>query len=1145
MLPTNVMSFMKKMVATEPGPATAEVEGGMTFEKIKQTLSSSLLTAQDKVTNKMSPRPSIVPLDSGDSPTSDAVTGTATVAPKAEAPPKDPPRGNCRVCLKAFRGHQLDQARSCAECSQRVCEDCASYSKMDNGEDTSNWTCSVCRRKMQSRTVLSQDSNESLLEIPIQELQRRHSETRLGSSSAGSDGLSVGGFGGGLAPPRSPELRRHSDLKSGKPSSDHSTNKPLKPLGSPYGSTADVGPPPVQRSRRGSRVSRQRSYDEEVKAAKGIPPGSPATGPDGSAPGLGLPAPMPRRASAYDVFAGAPGGLPAVAGPPMGRRASFRIAPPTPVEQQSPPTENDSPSGVPLIAAGLVGGGAVPSIEERRMSCRRASHMPLPALEDLEAAPRRQASVDAEGIRIVIHDVDSGATTGVQKRVLLKKDPNDKTHRTRGFGMRVVGGKTAADGRLFAYIVWTVPSGPAEKGGLQQGDKEQIAAAQAASREQQQQQLLHQQQPQGITGRIQIQVWYHDERKELVVAVLAADDLAPRDETLGFGNLPEAYARLSLVPKTSEDHCVQTEVAPASRNPIWNANLSFPNVAPEELAERQLEIALWDLVPRTEHSFLGGCAVDLQKAFLDDRAVWCRLDAWPPPNSMQGGRSPHTSPRGSIVSGGIDKRGDFGNQRSVSDDVDSIGECASLLHPDRAWGSRRGSSQSEQLETEVYELGKDFSRSLPGSRRSSFQSIQEQQQKFKNENTMTELQQMKNVKDGFIDFTAGSLGGITLVYVGQPLDTVKVKMQTFPTLYTNMFQCFIKTLKTDGIAKGLYAGTVPALVTNITENSVLFVCYGLCQKFMQKITGRHSVDELSVVNNATAGFLASFFSSIAICPTELVKCKLQAMRELGKQNGCAQVGPYTLTCSILKNEGMKGMFRGLVPTLAREMPGYFFFLEDMKEEKPAVPPPPSYSRDRRRSSCTRMLRDPEEILKSLKAVKGELGRTMSLTGDKKHRKSASGPGEDCKEDSLEMSEAGREGASPPSSPERASPPQLGPGQIKPKGYRFSTSQPPEIKLGLVMTKGRDQERWLQKKKTRIAKHSYEPQFRQTLKYQACDILGRSLVVMLWERQGGFEHNQGLGGAEVALDALTLTHLTTGWYPLFPIQFLGSDSNDSP
>jgi len=38
--------------------------------------------------------------------------------------------------------------------------------------------------------------------------------------------------------------------------------------------------------------------------------------------------------------------------------------------------------------------------------------------------------------------------------------------------------------------------------------------------------------------------------------------------------------------------------------------------------------------------------------------------------------------------------------------------------------SRRGSSQSEQLDVEPYQLNEDFSRSLPGSRRSSFQSIQ-------------------------------------------------------------------------------------------------------------------------------------------------------------------------------------------------------------------------------------------------------------------------------------------------------------------------------------------------------------------------------------------------------------------------------------
>lgn len=42
-----------------------------------------------------------------------------------------------------------------------------------------------------------------------------------------------------------------------------------------------------------------------------------------------------------------------------------------------------------------------------------------------------------------------------------------------------------------------------------------------------------------MTGRVQIQVWYHDDRNELVVNLLAADDLALRDEQLGYGLYPE------------------------------------------------------------------------------------------------------------------------------------------------------------------------------------------------------------------------------------------------------------------------------------------------------------------------------------------------------------------------------------------------------------------------------------------------------------------------------------------------------------------------------------------------------------------------------------------------------------------------------
>lgn len=50
-----------------------------------------------------------------------------------KAPSRD---GSCRVCLKSFK--QDDFHKTCAECHHKVCEDCASYSKLDDSEDAVN-----------------------------------------------------------------------------------------------------------------------------------------------------------------------------------------------------------------------------------------------------------------------------------------------------------------------------------------------------------------------------------------------------------------------------------------------------------------------------------------------------------------------------------------------------------------------------------------------------------------------------------------------------------------------------------------------------------------------------------------------------------------------------------------------------------------------------------------------------------------------------------------------------------------------------------------------------------------------------------------------------------------------------------------------
>ena len=45
------------------------------------------------------------------------------------------------------------------------------------------------------------------------------------------------------------------------------------------------------------------------------------------------------------------------------------------------------------------------------------------------------------------------------------------------------------------------------------------------------------------------------------------------------------------------------------------------------------------------------------------------------------------------------------------------------------------------------------------------------------------------------------------------------------------------TLASEGIRRGFYAGTSPALVAYVSENSVLFTALGQTQKFVARVRG--------------------------------------------------------------------------------------------------------------------------------------------------------------------------------------------------------------------------------------------------------------------------------------------------------------------
>lgn len=177
------------------------------------------------------------------------------------------------------------------------------------------------------------------------------------------------------------------------------------------------------------------------------------------------------------------------------------------------------------------------------------------------------------------------------------------------------------------------------------------------------------------------------------------------------------------------------------------------------------------------------------------------------------------------------------------------------------------------------------------------------------------------------DLTAGTVGGAAQLIVGHPFDTIKVKLQSQPTplpgqppRYSGAMDAVRQTLAAEG-PRGLYKGMGAPLATVAAFNAVLFSVRGQMEALLRSEPGVPLTVGQQVVAGAGAGLAVSFLA----CPTELIKCRLQAQSALAGA-GTATVavkygGPMDVARHVISEAGVRGLFKGLVPTLGREVPG--------------------------------------------------------------------------------------------------------------------------------------------------------------------------------------------------------------------------------
>ncbi|KAM9064734.1 solute carrier family 25 member 48 [Sarcophilus harrisii] len=186
------------------------------------------------------------------------------------------------------------------------------------------------------------------------------------------------------------------------------------------------------------------------------------------------------------------------------------------------------------------------------------------------------------------------------------------------------------------------------------------------------------------------------------------------------------------------------------------------------------------------------------------------------------------------------------------------------------------------------------------------------------------------------DFLAGWIGGATSVIVGHPLDTVKTRLQA-GTGYGNTLNCVLTVYKKESVT-GFFKGMSFPLASIAVYSSVVFGVFSNTQKFLTQYRSGESSHSPSLSDLILASMLSGVVSVGLGSPVDLIKIRLQMQtqpflkanlhlkpRPKDLWNQPKYQGPIHCMTSIIRNEGLVGLYRGANAMLLRDVPGYCLY----------------------------------------------------------------------------------------------------------------------------------------------------------------------------------------------------------------------------
>ncbi|KAF2813962.1 mitochondrial carrier [Mytilinidion resinicola] len=169
-------------------------------------------------------------------------------------------------------------------------------------------------------------------------------------------------------------------------------------------------------------------------------------------------------------------------------------------------------------------------------------------------------------------------------------------------------------------------------------------------------------------------------------------------------------------------------------------------------------------------------------------------------------------------------------------------------------------------------------------------------------------------------YAAGAFAGVANSVISGPIEHVRIRLQTQPhgaaRLYSGPLDCVRKLSAHEGVLRGLYRGEAVTIIREAQAYGFWFLTF---EYLMNADAKRNSIkrEEISTPKVALYGGLAGEMLWIASYPFDVVKSKMQSD---GFGSGMKFKSMRDCFGQTWAQEGMRGFWKGIGPTLLRAMP---------------------------------------------------------------------------------------------------------------------------------------------------------------------------------------------------------------------------------